>query len=591
LNSSVMAFSQKKPEPKRRWFFRPLNLLIIWVLLALLLVANGAYETRRAQNNLFQMLSNEGSALIAGMEKSAQNTYAFLNAIEAYPDVSDFVSPINFLALEESVVDLILDLAFQIDQELGASPLEPSLLNKAGEGRHLLGIKVIIARKEFSFHRGPGGSSGKNPSPFFQPLLEGKASYAIERSEKLETGQMDHLSVAIVRKAGDGILILIADESDILFFRHRIILQGLVEEWRDKGEIKYISIQGENSEIWADTSLQKIGKQERQDFIEQLFSKLESEPRLAKQKSPGILEVAKVVILDRSNRAVLRVGLSTEKVEQIISADQRNILLFSLLLLAFGGLGVTFIYRMENRHLAREKEMEEKIHQSEKLSSLANLAAGVAHEIRNPLNAIGMAIQRLQREFAPQASELQGEYNRFTDVLRGEVQRVNEIVEQFLFFARPASLDLQEMQVEDILRDILLLCRESAEQQKIILQEKIEPNLPLLKLDRPRMHQALWNVVHNALQAMPEGGRLTLTAELEAEKGVIIEVSDTGPGIPEENLRRIFEYYFTTKEKGMGLGIPLAHKIIQEHGGALRVQSEVGRGSTFRISLPLPKGE
>jgi two-component system sensor histidine kinase AtoS len=143
--------------------------------------------------------------------------------------------------------------------------------------------------------------------------------------------------------------------------------------------------------------------------------------------------------------------------------------------------------------------------------------------------------------------------------------------------------------VEDILRDILLLCRESAEQQKIILQEEIEPNLPVLRLDRQRMQEAFWNLVNNALQAMPDGGRLTLAAKLQAGKEIIIEISDTGQGIPEENIRRIFEYYFTTKEKGIGLGIPLAHKIIQEHGGTIRAQSEVGRGSTFRISLPVPR--
>jgi signal transduction histidine kinase len=103
------------------------------------------------------------------------------------------------------------------------------------------------------------------------------------------------------------------------------------------------------------------------------------------------------------------------------------------------------------------------------------------------------------------------------------------------------------------------------------------------------MQEAFWNLVNNALQAMPDGGRLTLAAKLQAGKEIIIEISDTGQGIPEENIRRIFEYYFTTKEKGIGLGIPLAHKIIQEHGGTIRAQSEAGRGSTFQISLPVPR--
>ena len=583
-----MANLQEKREPDGRWFFRPIHLLIIWGLLALLLTANGIYETKRAKDNLFQMLFDEGSVLLAGMEKSAQSAFSSLNAIEFFPDISAFLSPVNFLVLEESVVDLTLDLAFQIDRELGDAPLQEALLRKVGEGKHFAGVEVIVAGKKTSFLRRPGRLSGRDRGPFYQPLLEGKASYAIERLEKSETGQIDHLAIAIVRKAGEGILILYADESDILFFRRRIVLQELVEEWRDKGETNYISIQGEDLEIWANTSPEKIGEKEESGFLRQLISKGGTRDQLAKQANPKILEMAKVVSLDGNTRAVLRVGLSTEKVEQIITADRRTIILFSLLLLVFGGLGVTFIYRMENRHLVRLKEMEEKVHQSEKLSSLANLAAGVAHEIRNPLNAIGMAIQRLQREFVPEGPEPQREYYRFTDVLRGEVKRVNEIVEQFLFFARPAPLELRTVQVGELLKDLLLLCAEKAEQQKVLLQEEIEPGLPLMKLDRQRLQEALWNLVNNALQAMPGGGRLTLGARSPDGKEVIIEIADTGQGIADEDLGRIFDYYFTTKGKGMGLGLPLAHKIIREHGGTIQVESRAGKGSTFRVSLPVP---
>jgi signal transduction histidine kinase len=587
-----MAFLPKGPDRRKRWVFRPLFLLIIWGLLALLLLVNGIYETKRLRDNLYRLLHDEGSALIAGLEKSAQTAFASAAAVEAFPEASALLIPFpsNPMALDDSVVDLLLDIAFQMDRQMGSRHPEEKELAGIAKAWHLSLVAWITPHRALSYP--PSREGLAEGDSFYRPLLEGKASYNIQRSEKKKTGQMERLSVAIVRKSGEGILAIRADESSIRTLRQRVLLQGLVDEWKGRGETRYIIFQGEDLEIWADTASERIGQKEESDFLRQVPARGAQEAMARELGGEKVLEMAKLVVLEPDSRGILRVGLSTERVDEILKNDQRNLLLFSLLLLISGGAGIAFISRMENRHLARVREMEEKVLQSEKLSSLANLAAGVAHEIRNPLNVIGMAIQRLQREFAPTPPDSQKEYLRFTDVLRGEVKRVNQIIEQFLFFARPARLDLQTGRIQEVLKDLLLLARETADQHGIQLIDGIAAEIPALKLDRQRMHEALWNLVNNSLQAMPRGGRLEISARgHQSRKEVLIEIADTGEGIPEDNLGRIFDYYFTTKEKGMGLGLPLAHKIIQDHGGTIEVRSVVEKGTTFRVTLPVPGEE
>ncbi|HSR11469.1 MAG TPA: ATP-binding protein [Thermodesulfobacteriota bacterium] len=584
-----MAKAGKTSEPRGRWIFRPVFLLITWALLALILVANGIYEAKRLRDNLNRVLSDQGAAVISGLEKNAQAIFSSWTALEAFPEASAllYASSPNPLALDDSVADLALEIAFQIDDQIGKDTPDENRIGQIARAFHLSGLMLVTPQDRLAFHN-PRTARGED---FYRPVLEGKAAYALERSENKGTGQMESLSLAVARKAGAGVIVLQADAPDLRLLRRRVVLQGLLDDWKEKGEIRFITLQGEDMEIWADTLPAKIGKKEEDPFLLKILLRGDRHGGAEFRRSEGVLEVAKTAFLDQKTLALIRVGISTERADEIFEADLRHILLFGLLLLASGGLGIVAISRSENRHLARVREMEEKVRQSEKLSSLANLAAGVAHEIRNPLNAIGMAIQRLQREFEP-AEKDRKEYRDFTDVLRGEVDRVNRIIEQFLFFARPARLDLKPVELGGVLKNLVLLCKEEAERNQVRIAEKVGLDLPLLDLDRERIHEALWNIVRNAMQAMPRGGELRIAAAaVRAKSRVEIEIADTGEGISPENLGRIFDYYFTTKEGGMGLGLPLAHKIVEGHGGSIEVDSVPGKGTSFRIMLPIPGGK
>src|SRR5512143_3153873 len=201
-----MAFPPKGPDRRKRWVFRPLFLLIIWGLLALLLLINGIYETKRLKDSLYRLLVDEGNALIAGLENSAQTAFASAAALEAFPEASALLIPSssNPLALDDSVVDLLLDLAFQIDRQVGSRIPEEKELAGIAKAWHLSLVAWASPRRAFSYP--PSRERFAEKDSFYRPLLEGKASYNIQRSEKRKTGQMEQLSVAIVRKAGEGIL-------------------------------------------------------------------------------------------------------------------------------------------------------------------------------------------------------------------------------------------------------------------------------------------------------------------------------------------------------------------------------------------------
>jgi signal transduction histidine kinase len=242
------------------------------------------------------------------------------------------------------------------------------------------------------------------------------------------------------------------------------------------------------------------------------------------------------------------------------------------------------IFHNQHTHMLEVKALEAEVLQRERLSALGNLAAAVAHEVRNPLNAISMGLQRLKVEFHP--TDDQEDYSHLTGLMLGEVHRLNSIVEQFLSLARPLEIKPEELSVQDVLNEVAALVEGEAQQSKVQIRVVASSTLPPLKADREYFRQTLLNLILNGLQAMPEGGTLTLEAKT-SNGNFLIAVTDTGTGITAENQRRIFEPYFTTKPKGTGLGLAISRRIIEAHGGTITVFSKAGQGARFQISFPM----
>ena len=232
--------------------------------------------------------------------------------------------------------------------------------------------------------------------------------------------------------------------------------------------------------------------------------------------------------------------------------------------------------------------------QSKRIAALGQLAAGVAHEIRNPLNTIGMTAQHLkelfsEKEIKPQDIE---ETREFLNIVNYEIEQLRHISEQFLTLNRPKELNLEPTQLNELLDRVLAEFTLTMENANVQVVKKYE-NLPHLNLDAGLIRQAIFNFIRNSVQAMPKGGSIYITTELEMANGganqVALEIRDTGIGIPNEIQERIFDAYFTTKEKdgGMGLGLAISHQIIMAHQGAVEFKSQVGMGTAFMVTFPL----
>jgi two-component system sensor histidine kinase HydH len=231
------------------------------------------------------------------------------------------------------------------------------------------------------------------------------------------------------------------------------------------------------------------------------------------------------------------------------------------------------------------KKYEEEAKRAERLSALGNLAASVAHEIRNPLNAISITVHRLKSEFVPQKDR--DEYISFIKLILDEIKRLDNIINQFLSLAKAQKPNLVPTVMNTFLNQVVDLTKIEAGQKGIEVRTSIG-KLPEVRIDREEMKKALLNIMLNAIQATDSNGRLEIRSHItDHSRMVIIEIEDSGKGIPQEKLSRIFQPYFSTKEKGTGLGLSIAYRIISDHKGKIEVKSEEGKGTIFTIKLPV----
>ncbi len=256
------------------------------------------------------------------------------------------------------------------------------------------------------------------------------------------------------------------------------------------------------------------------------------------------------------------------------------------------------------RNLEYLSQLQSTVRYSRKLAALGRLSAGVAHEVKNPLNAMMIHLELLRHQFAPRAvgvghtaaggrgaavattdvSHVEPDALQHVDVIASEIRRLDDVVQGFLKFSRPEDLKLQPVQMSTLLQEIVPILQPEADRSGVVLS--VGGHVPDVNCDPTMMRQAFLNLGLNACQAMPHGGTLRIHCETARGRRVAVSFADTGVGINPEHLQRIFDLYFTTKAKGSGIGLSMVYRTVQMHDGEIEVQSTRGAGTTFRVLLP-----
>lgn len=237
------------------------------------------------------------------------------------------------------------------------------------------------------------------------------------------------------------------------------------------------------------------------------------------------------------------------------------------------------------RDITESRRSTQQTIESERFNALTLLAAGVAHEIGNPLNSLHIHLQLMERKVRELKGKQKKELQESIDVARSEISRLDSIVTQFLRAIRPSKPQLHPESVNAILEETLRFFAPEIKDRDIVVEEELRPDLPMIELDRDQVKQAFYNVIKNSFEAMKRRGILRIRTDMDATH-VLISFTDNGGGISAENLSRIFEPYFTTKSSGSGLGLLIVRRIVREHGGEMAIESSEGRGLTLTLRLP-----
>jgi signal transduction histidine kinase len=528
----------------------------------------GSMNLKRLDEALVGFMQNKGLTIIRNVQQAAEGYFQQLVQTQ---DVGFNPVTEETVSVQESFLVDLTGLAREIDVRWDTGRLDHNQLTSllTQEGVWLL-----------SFLDEAGNTIFKNrPIPysilsFASSVARGHEEFRIKVFPQLEN--MGRFGLVVLRRdSGQGTIIMGLDEEGFHSRSLTFSIERAFEDVAEGLELSYVLMTDERGRIVAQSG--RLPESRKEEVPKESLPTVTASVTARKISSDGqdLLEIEAPVVISKF-MGTIRLGLEANAEREILRKNRRAIFVSVASMVFITLLSMWLLHKNQTKHLSSIKQMERRVHQAERLSALGRLAAGVAHEIRNPLNAISMAIQRLQA----------GKADQLTDVIRGEIRRLNDIIEEFLSISRTRGLELRRHDLRGLLDQIVLLVRDEAESKRVKIKTRWHESPLMVSMDLDKMKQAVFNIIKNGLESISHEGTVTVSLKRKGKDSVSLKVSDTGSGLSPDEIEHIFDLDYTTKDKGLGLGLALAHEIIQGHGGEIRVTSRPAEGTTFEILLP-----
>ena len=626
MSSDRKMIWQYRFRQQDQFFLQPIAVAIVCAVFIVLILIMGIMDSQRSNRILVGFMQNQALSIIGVIQRLSQENLS--NLVQAFQrDRERSFVPLKDTAFspQKMLTTALADLGREIDEAWKANQISDSslqkfaaekglwmvaVMNKQGrvvyQSRSLLidqrvqrsTVKIKETQQEIAiglftqlvtqldFHRQSllPGTNGRNAANVNDRDIPGELIQALN---KLKIG-----FVALKRKDGSGTILIALDRDGLRYWGTKVSIEKALEklgEGQSQGLVYIVVMDRQGTILDATGRVPEKWREADMHLSEILSGKRTIESRKVIYQGRNLLDMAIPFVLNDKIAGVVRIGLERESMDRILAENRRNMMIFSILIVLIALLAMWLLFHNQNRHLAGIVEMERRLDKAERLSALGQLAAGVAHEIRNPLNAVSMASQRLKRDFVPADEDKAREFQSLAGVIRDEIRRLNGIIEEFLTFSKSRRLEFHDYPVTDVLQKIVNLIREEATAKNIDIRTHWSTDGAVIPMDMDKLQQALLNIIKNAMESIDGKGVIDITVTQKTKDKISIKVSDTGCGMTSNEVERIFSPEYTTKEKCLGLGLPLAHEIVRGHSGEILVFSEQGSGTTFEIILPAEK--